>query len=258
MMLAPAFYLLLTLQAPAGPHLSPEMKRTLQDRDRQRIETLINHPEALPIHVAGDYAFTVLDSRPDVLSGDRNDTFAGLSRSLYGIPYPSDAKRPLAVEIGMALSKALTLGGSKPRSTTSSPFAGRAGALKTLKIYWNLDRYIVIEIRDWWTDHLVHTDFHHDVSLIVFDAMGRELGSSASTGHDSIGRGQRPERADLDAAFNDIIQTLFGAPEIKAALAAGAVPVTPAGKVCSVDQILKMKEAGLAQPQIEAACGGPK
>src|SRR5882672_8350645 len=52
----------------------------------------------LRLPFSGPAALGVLDARPDVLSGDRKETFVGLSRSLYGIPYPAytKSKQPLA------------------------------------------------------------------------------------------------------------------------------------------------------------------
>jgi hypothetical protein len=48
-------------------------------------------PVTGPLRVAtpagSSLAFAVLDSRPDVVSGDRKETYAGKHRSLYGIPY---------------------------------------------------------------------------------------------------------------------------------------------------------------------------
>lgn len=70
------------------------------------------------------------------------------------------------------------------------------------------ERLILIEIRDWWTDTLIHTDLHYDLSLTVLNSQGQELGSSTIGGHDELGRKQRPERRDLATAVNDIFTTL--------------------------------------------------
>jgi hypothetical protein len=88
----------------------------------------------------------------------------------------------------------------------------------------------------------------------VLDPEGRELGSSRSKGSDTLGRG-RPDRRDLDTAFNSILASLFSAPSIAQALSDEAAPVAASTARCTVDQILKMKESGLGEDQIRAACG---
>src|SRR5437763_17135068 len=69
-------------------------------------------------------AFVVLDSRPDVVSGDRKETYTGKHRSLYGIPYPSypASGRPLATDLAYLIERALKLGGAKPPVVIVSPY----------------------------------------------------------------------------------------------------------------------------------------
>jgi hypothetical protein len=210
----------------------------------------------LSLPFQGPAALGVLDARPDVLSGDRKETFVGLSRSLYGIPYPAytKSKQPLAQDLSDLVSRALKLGGTPVKVINPSPFKHREGALKDLQAT-DAERLILIEVRDWWTDTLIHTDLHYDLLLTVFNAQGQELGSSSLTGHDELGRRQRPERRDETTAVNDIFTTLFTEKAVAAAFSPDAQP-TARKASCTVDQILKMKEAGLSKEQIEAACGG--
>lgn len=233
---------------PKKPPATPSRPEYVENLVAKRNAPVIAKPAPLAVQSAGRLAFTVLDSRPDVLSGGRNDTFTGISRSLYGIPYPDDAKKPLAVELGVAIYQALAAGGIRPASAVTPTYAGRAKALEGLKGL-GADRLVLIEVFDWWTDHMVRTDLHHDIMLTVFNSAGQELGSSRSTGHGLL------ERDDLDTAFNHLLARLFGDAAIRAALAEGAMPKLPAGPgTCTIDQILKMKDAGLSQAQIEAAC----
>lgn len=203
----------------------------------------------------GAAALAVLDARPDVLNGERKDTFVGFTRSLYGIPYPAHtkSKKPLAQDLADLVTRALKSGGSPVQSIIVSAFEGREGAMKALKAS-GAERLILIEIRDWWSDTLVRTDLHYDLSLIVFNAEGQELGSSSLLGHDGLGKKQRAERRDVPTATNDIFSTLFAKEAVVAAFSADAAPVARSAG-CTVEQILKMKEAGLSQQQIEAACG---
>src|SRR5436309_1845103 len=94
---------------------------------------------ALPLRITvpaqGPLAITVLDSRPDVVSGDRKETFIGLSRSLYGIPYPvhTRSKKPFATELADLAAGALKSGGAPPQVVTVSPYQGRQHAIEALK-----------------------------------------------------------------------------------------------------------------------------
>jgi hypothetical protein len=56
-------------------------------------------------------------------------------------------------------------------------------------------------------------------------------------------------------ATNDIFATLFAADAMVAAFSPDAAPVARTAASCTVEQILKMKDAGLAEEQIKAACG---
>jgi hypothetical protein len=212
-------------------------------------------PLKLSLPFEGPVALAVLDARPDVVSGERKDTFVGLSRSLYGIPYPAHtpSKKPFAQELSNLATRALKLGGNSAQTVNTSPFNGRQGAIQALQAS-GAERLLLLEIRDWWSDTLVHTDLHYDLNLAVLNRQGQELGSSSIMGHDELGKRQRPERRDVSIATNDILATLFAA---KAVLSSFSPDATPAAKAtaCTVEQILKMKEAGLAQDQIEAACG---
>jgi len=212
-------------------------------------------PLKISLPFQGMVALAVLDARPNIISGDRKETFVGFSRSLYGIPYPAhtQSKKPFAQDLSTLASRALKLGGAAPKSLVTSPFKGRQGAVKALQDS-GAERLILIEIRDWWSDTLVHTDLHYDLALTVLNAQGQELGSSSLMGHDAVGKRERPERRDLATATNDILASLFTAEQVTAAFGSGATPVAKAAS-CTVEQILKMKDAGLTEEQIKAACG---
>lgn len=217
-------------------------------------------PSAAPLKIIvpteGTLALAVLDSRPDVVSGERQETFVGLSRSLYGIPYPAhtQSRKPFAQELGNTIVRALKLGDTKSEHVFVSPYKGRSGATDALKAT-GASRLLLLEIKDWWSDKLVHTDLHYDLVLSVLDSKGGELGSSSAIGHDELGKRQRPERRDLLTATKDILASLFSAQSIVAGFSPDAIAVPPTERTCTVEQILKMKDAGLTQDQIQAVCG---
>lgn len=212
-------------------------------------------PLTLSLPFEGPVAFAVLDARPDVVKGERKETFIGFTRSLYGIPFPAHtrSKKPLAQDLANLVIPALKSGGASATAVNVSPFQGREGAVQALQAS-GAERLVLLEIRDWWSDTLIHTDLHYDLHLAILNAQGQELGSTSVSGHDELGKRQRPERRDLPTAINDIFATLFSAEAVMAAFSREAAPAaTTAG--CTVEQILKMKDAGLTQEQIEAACG---
>lgn len=209
----------------------------------------------LTVPFEGSMAMAVLDARPDVVNGERKETFVGFSRSLYGIPYPAhtQSKKPFAQDLSNLVNRALKLGKTPAEAVVVSPFTGRQAAVEALR-KTGAERLILVEIRDWWSDTLVHTDLHYDLALTIMNAQGQELGSTSAVGHDELGKRKRPERRDVTAATNNILETLFMAETVVASFSPEAAPATKSAG-CTVEQILKMKEAGLTQEQIEAACG---
>jgi hypothetical protein len=215
-------------------------------------------PLKITVPFQGSMALAVQDARPDVVSGDRKETFIGFTRSLYGIPFPAytRSKKPLAEDLADLVARALKLGGSPATAVSVSPHGGRQKAIQALQAT-GADRLILIEIKDWWSDTLIHTDLHYDLALTVLNAQGQELGSTTVGGNDELGKRQRAERRDVATATNDIFTTLFGDAPVVAALSPDAAPAVKTAN-CTVEQILKMKDAGLSEDQIKAACGEGK
>jgi hypothetical protein len=206
----------------------------------------------LSLPFEGTLALAVLDARPDVVSGERQETFVGFTRSLYGIPFPyhTRSKKPFAQDLADLVSRALKQGKTPAQVVAVSPFPGRQAAIDALRKS-GAERLVLLEIRDWWSDTLMRTDLHYDLLLTIFNSQGQELGSNVSIGHDELGRGQQKVIA---AATTRILETLFTGETVIASFKPEAAPAAPQAS-CTVEQILKMKEAGLTQAQIEAACG---
>lgn len=206
----------------------------------------------LSVPFKGTMALAVLDARADIVSGERKETYIGFTRSLYGIPFPyhTRSKKPFAQDLSDLVSRALQQGKTPAEVIVVSPFKGRQAAIDALRKS-GAERLILLEIRDWWSDTLIHTDLHYDLLLTILDAQGQELGSNVATGNEELGKGQQRV---LASATNRILGTLFAGEAVIASFAPEAAPVTKE-KTCTVEQILKMKDAGLSQEQIEAACG---
>lgn len=206
----------------------------------------------LNVPFEGTMALAVLDARPDVVSGERKETFIGFTRSLYGIPFPyhTRSKKPFAQDLSDLVGRALKQGKAPVEVIAVSPFNGRQAALDALRKS-GAERLILLEIRDWWSDTLYRTDLHYDLLLTILNAQGQELGSSSAVGHEELGAGQQKVIAP---ATNRVLGTLFTDETVIASFAPEAAPAAKEA-ACTVEQVLKMKEAGLSQEQIEAACG---
>jgi len=209
----------------------------------------------LGVPFAGPMALTVLDARPDVVNGRRKETFLGFGRTFYGLPFPyhTRSKKPFAQDLAALLSQALKQGQTPAKVVVASPAAGHQAAIEPLGKS-GAERLILLEIRDWWSDTLFRTDLHYDLLLTIFDAQGRELASSSASGEDGLGGHGTNQQPLIDAATRRILETLFADKAVSAAFQTDAAPTAKAAS-CTVDQVLKMKEAGLSQEQIEAACG---
>jgi hypothetical protein len=206
----------------------------------------------LSVPFEGSLALAVLDARPDVVNGERKETFIGFTRSLYGIPFPyhTRSKKPFAQDLSDLVSRALKRGKAPAQAIGVPPFSGRPAAIEALRKS-GAERLMLLEIRDWWSDTLIRTDLHYDLLLTVFDAQGQELGSNFAIGHDGLGKGQQRV---IEAATQRILKALFAGEAVLASFRPEAAPANKT-RTCTVEQVLKMKEAGLAQEQIEAACG---
>jgi len=214
-------------------------------------------PPDFPLRVPfqGSMALAVLDARPDIVNGRRKETFIGFTRTFYGLPFPyhTRSKKPFAQDLAALLGQALEQGQTPAKIVVTSPTAGRQAAIEALGKS-GAERLILLEIRDWWSDTMLRTDLHYDLQLTILDAQGRELGSSTASGEDALGGHGTNQQRLLDTATRRILETLFADKTVSAAFQTDAAPAAKAAS-CTVEQVLKMKEAGLSQEQIEAACG---
>ena len=197
----------------------------------------------------------VLDARPEVVNGNHNERYVGATRSGFGIPYPTSTTsgKPLAQDFASVIADAFRHQDVKVSVVTLSPYRPRDESLRALNETDEAHR-LLIEIKEWASDTYVHTALTYDLVATVYGSQGQLLGGKELKGEDELGGKQRPERRDLQSAYRDILQTLFASAELNAALTAdpSSTPATKAS--CTVDQVLKMKESGLTDEQIKAAC----
>lgn len=204
------------------------------------------------------------DQRPYVLSGDKDETFVGLTRSLYGIPYSMTTKSgdPLAEDFGGLIAATLRKKGYDATAVRIPPSATENEAVAKITKP-NGDTYLYLRIKEWKTDTYIHPTLTYALTLSVLDGTGNALRVKALSGEDDLGRDQRPERQNLAAAVSDILGSLLNSDEIHAALsedstkqpgAEKALEVEHSTKQCSVDQVIKLTKLGMTDQQIKAAC----
>lgn len=213
------------------------------------VRVVLDYPGSGPVAVA------VRDARPDVVGGSRKETFIGLQRSLYGIPYAvqTSSGKPFAAEIAAMLERGLSAQKVDAEVVEASPFAPRDETINALA-GTGKPRLLLFEISEWYSDTYARATLHYEVSLVVLDQEGRELGRSTAKGEDDIGGRERAERKTIQIATEDIFRTLLKARDVVASLDPEAKPVQERG-TCTADQILQMQRSGLSQAQIKAACG---
>lgn len=203
------------------------------------------------------------DIRPYVLSGDKSPTFVGLMRSITGIPYvmSTESGNPIADDFGRLV-------------TNSLKSEGINAEYKKFQFRKNIDDFVkenskeglkllVFSIREWKTDIHFTRSIHYEVTLTVYDSKGNKLASAHQKGHNPMGDDEQVGRRNLAEANVDIIGRLLKAPMVQAAILSDEITPNadktvnsdpPSKDSCSVHQILKMKDAGLSDVQIKAAC----
>lgn len=209
---------------------------------------------ALAVGGGGALAVAVWDQREDVVSGDDKETIVGHQRSLYGIPYAvqNASGRPFAHDFAELIARALRENQREVKVVHVSPFKRESAVIDAL-VASEAERLLLFKVVEWDADTYSETTLHYDIELSVLDRRGERLTSSSVKGEDELKARGRAERRDVAVATADIIQTLLTEKPVIAALSNEA---ETASKTCTVDQILKMRESGLSQSQIEAACGG--
>jgi hypothetical protein len=109
----------------------------------------------------------VQDQRPYVLKESHSDTFTGLSRSIYGIPYSMHTKsgRPFAVDFSEMIKSSLEKKGSTVNLIRTSPHDSEQDILAKFKA--NEQVGLLLSVYNWKTDTYVTSAFHYDVALRV-------------------------------------------------------------------------------------------
>jgi hypothetical protein len=211
---------------------------------------------ALDLQAAGEVTVGVWDNREDVVNGERQASWVGLTRSLYGIPYgvTTPAGQPFAEVLNGYLVRSLQKAGIDAEPVALPAGRDREDVVKVLS-GTGRPRLLLFQLDEWYSDTYVQTTLHYDITLEVLDARGTAIAKTWLSGEDDLGPRMRDGRRSIPEATEDILRTLLTRDAIVEALASTDAMPTESERRCTVDQILQMRESGLSEDQIRAACG---
>ena len=170
------------------------------------------------VSASGTVAIAVHDTRPYIVSRNKDESFVGLQRSGAGIPYDLKTPNgtPLAVEMRQSLEKALKGRGASTVAVVIPPGDSAASARSKLQAS-KARRSVLVTLREWKTDTLMRTEFLYDTTVTVFDENGRELASSTAKGTDQLGFSSAGSETITQATAKKL-DALFADPKVAAAL----------------------------------------
>ena len=135
---------------------------------------------------------TVLDQRPEVLTGDKPPTFVGFQRTGFGfIPYDvsTASGRPLADDMADTIMRGLAVN-YVPVEAIYVPASADASVATQTVIEAGTEKGLVVLLRQWQTDTHVNISFRYDLVVHVVDSNGNiyETATLASE-HDELAGG---------------------------------------------------------------------
>lgn len=180
------------------------------------------NPEAT-LHTHGTIAVGVQDKRPYVVTGDKAETFVGLSRGGYGNPFDvnTESGSPLAKDFRAAIVSLLKSGGATVTEVEFKPSTSGYDVRQSLA-QTGADKSVLLTLREWKSDTFMRTALHYDIELIVFGSKNDTLGNKTLAGKDDLGGNiihpPAHARSAVPAAFRKKLEELFSDPDIVRAL----------------------------------------
>jgi hypothetical protein len=172
---------------------------------------------------AGDVALSVLDRRPDVLSGDEDENWVGQNRGGYGNPIDveTETDNPLAADFGTSACNSLDAAGFKCTVVSTRPNRDVAAAHAALAAT-RAPRQVLIVLNRWKADSYQYGWLHYDASIRVHDAAGTLLGvgrvrDTVETGG-SVWNPVKAIEEAIPGIFEKRLEEILNLPEVAAAL----------------------------------------
>ncbi|MBU2884994.1 hypothetical protein KO507_04340 [Gilvimarinus agarilyticus] len=163
-----------------------------------------------------------LDHRPYVISGDKPESFVGLSRGGFGNPFDvvTKSRDPLADDISDTLVKALYQEGMSARKVPLRPSSSVEEAVEALQ-QEDADRYLLLLLSEWKGDSMMNVAFIYDFEIQVLDEKGTILVVEQYKDKENLGATDAFNPGGgikIKNRFRSLVPELFSSKEIRAAL----------------------------------------
>ena len=158
------------------------------------------------------------DQRPYVLAGTKASNVVGLLRGGFGNPFDvtTESGQPLATDMTQALAASLAKKGFRTVTVVTTPKDTAESVLDRLKVMAG-HSLIVMTLSEWRSDTLVNTGLYYEVTLRVFDPVGKELALARIQGADNLGSGINTASYSRNAvaeAFKRKLEELLNHPDV--------------------------------------------
>ena len=208
----------------------------------------------------------VVDKRPYVLDGNKTPTYSGTQRSIGGVPWDVNTAsgNPLAQDLQGLIGTTLVKNGYNVENSNIFPMT--TTEIEAAKILsQGGTKSVLLLLNEWRTHVYFNPIFEYDLKMSVIDTEGKIISSSFEKG--TIEFGEDKKVKNFGEAVTIVFDELFNDQNVKSALLTDhdyQVPqvekvLKPENQArteskCTTDQILKMKEMGMSNLQIKAAC----
>jgi len=173
--------------------------------------------------VRGTIALAAHDRRPDVVTGVKSESFAGVQRGGYGNPFDvvTESGQPLAKEFQNAIAGALTRAGAKVVRVDVGPTVQPVEARRQL-VATGANKSVLLTLQEWRVDSYINVNLDHDVLLTILGPQGQVLATGGLKGADRIASSAiNPVAASIEAvrpAYRRKLEELFATPAVANAL----------------------------------------
>lgn len=154
------------------------------------------------------------ERRPYVLSGEKDVSFTGLVRSLYGIPYArhTESGNALSFDLTNFLVRSLNSQGYNTKPIHLSLRQDIEPVLTSVVNDKN-ELAMIYTFREWKTDSMHREVFIYDLTLDVYDSNGHILASTTDSGRRKIDK-----NFHLGSAIKELLDRINRQPSIQKAL----------------------------------------
>jgi hypothetical protein len=171
----------------------------------------------------GRISVATYDQRPYVLQKEKGPHFVGISRGGYGNPFDvgTEDDLPLADAMTRAISNSLQKKGFEPVPVFVPP-SESSESIRKMLLQSQVDRAILLTLREWKSDTHIDSSLLYDVTLNVLDRTGRVIGEKRVQGRDNLGMDfwnpPAHAREAVSKAFKAKLEELLNEPAVANAL----------------------------------------